>query len=222
MKKLALLISLTALIVSCVRLPDIMPNANHVRNDAIQTCNHLFSKGRWQLTHTIEAIVPGGKKIGLVGASVVSPHERTIQCALMTVEGFVLFSGCYDEKLAIERAVSPFDRPGFAEGLINDLRLLFLKPKASRIKTGFVDGMHVCRFMSSTEGAIDILFGNDQTWKVHKYSLNHKLERTIEARGQMLTDETDGTFFAKKMTLKRHGILGYQLNLQLVEAIPLP
>jgi hypothetical protein len=224
MKKISFLITLSVLIVSCARLPDIMPDTDGMRDGTILSCNNLFPQGRWQLTHTIEAIVPGGKKSGLVGASVISSHDRSVQCALMTIEGFVLFSGRYDGKLIVERAVTPFDRPGFAEGLMNDLILLFLKPAAPLKKTGFVDGIRVCRFISPTDGAIDVLIGKGQAWQVHKYSPRHKLERTIEARGRGwgLVDKTEGGFFAKNMTLRRHGILGYQLDLQLVEAIPLP
>jgi hypothetical protein len=222
MKRILFLIIVLALFASCARLPNIVPDTDRVRDRSILSCNNLFPQGRWQLTHTIEATVPGGKKSGLVGASVISSHDRTVQCALMTVEGFVLFSGRYDGKLVVERAVAPFDRPGFAEGLMSDLMLLFLKPEAPVIKTGLIDGMHGCRYISLKDGAIDVFVRNDQAWQAHKYSSQHKLERTIEARSRVPMASASGGFFAKNITLKRHGILGYQLDLQLVEAIPLP
>ncbi len=222
MKRILFLIIVLALFVSCARLPNIVPDTDRVRDRSILSCNNLFPQGRWQLTHTIEATVPGGKKSGLVGASVISSHDRTVQCALMTVEGLVLFSGRYDGKLVVERAVAPFDRPGFAEGLMSDLMFLFLKPEAPVIKTGVIDGMRGCRYISPKDGAIDVFVRNDHAWQAHKYSSQHKLERTIEAHNRVPMASAGGGFFAKDITLKRHGILGYQLNLQLVEAIPLP
>ena len=220
MKRIALLLILTAFIVSCARLPVIVPDKEGIGEGANSSCQLLFPQGRWQVTHAIDAIVLGEEKKGLLGASVISSKDRTIQCALMTVEGFVLFSGRYDRELTVERAIPPFDRPGFAEGLIKDLMLLFFIPEAPMTQSGLTDGAQVCRFMSEKDGTIDVFIDKDQAGWIHKYSPQHKLERTVNAWGRR--DISDSISFAEHMTLKRHGWVGYQLYLRLIEAVPLP
>ena len=221
MKKTALLIALTALWISCARLPDMVPNTETVK-ESCPSCRCFYPDGTWQLTHSIEAMVPGGKNTSLVGASVISSQDRSIQCALMTVEGFVLFSGQYNGKLTIHRAVAPFDRPGFAKGLIDDLVLLFLRPEAPMIKRGVIDGMSGCRFTLPQTGTIDVIVQNAHNWMVRKYSPKHELERSVKACGRVVPEGRKEVFFAENMSLKRHGMIGYQLDLRLLEAVPLP
>lgn len=222
MKRFLPLLLVLALSASCARLPRIMPDTRSVPEASIAPFT-VFPSGRWQLTHAIEAIVPGGKKSGLIGVSVLSSSERRLECALMTLEGLVLFAGRYDGRLIIERALSPFDRPGFAKGLIDDLLLLFFKPDGAMLKTGVSpDGARVSRFGSSSGGATDVVLRGDHAWAVHKYSSGHKLERSIEARDRVPVGAAEEIVFAGHLTLKRHGLMGYQLDLRLVDATPLP
>ena len=60
-------------------------------------------------------LIAGQKAIPCQAAGCYAPGGRYahIASALMTVEGFVLFSGRYDGKLTVDRAIEPFDRPGF-------------------------------------------------------------------------------------------------------------
>jgi hypothetical protein len=228
MKRIFPLISFILTLVlsaSCARLPPIVPDRGSRPDGTIASRTDIFPSGRWQLTHAIDAAVMGEKKSGLLGVSVLSSSNRTLQCALMTVEGFVLFAGRFDGLLTVERALSPFDRPGFAKGLMDDLILLFFMPDGLMLQTGVLpDGASVSRFGSDSSGGetIDVLIRDDHAWAVHKYDSRHRLERSIEASGMTGIGSGEEVPFARRLTLKRHGLMGYQLDLRLVEAVALP
>jgi hypothetical protein len=204
-------------LTSCARLPQIDPYpAGHPSETS--KCRDLFPHGRWQLFHSIEATLPGGDRQILTGVSILSSENRSIRCALMTVEGFVIFSGRWNGELTVERTVPPFDRPGFAEGLMSDLRLLFFAPQDPLLFEGrFPQGCPVCRY-GSAESTIDIAMPGDGSWTVHQYGSNHRLSRSIVAEAPLPTNRGS---FSRHLVLKRHGVLGYQLELRLIEAIPI-
>jgi hypothetical protein len=78
-------------------------------------------------------------------------------------------------------------------------------------------GERVCRYCQA-DATIDILVRFDATRQIRQYDARHRLRRTIDIQAMTVVD---GVPFAKKLTLKRRGLLGYQLNLTLLEAIPL-
>ena len=206
------LIALTA----CARLPRIDPFPAGYSSAA--ACRDMYPHGRWQLLHSIEATLPGGGKQILTGVSVLSSKDRTIRWALMTVEGFVIFSGRWNGVLSVDRAVPPFDRPGFAEGLMADLRLLFFAPQGPLLSTGRLEqGVPVCRF-GSAENTIDIAMPRDGSRIVCQYGSNHRLARSIVADAPPAASRSA---FPRHLVLKHPGVLGYQLELKLIEAIPL-
>lgn len=218
MKRLLFLMALLVSVTGCAQLPKIQPDSDLHPVPAKYDCQGAFPHGRWQLFHIIEATVPGGQKRSLTGVSVVSSRDRSIGWALMTVEGFVLFSGRFDGTLTIDRAIAPFDRPGFAQGLLDDLMLLFFAPQAPHITTGRLEnGAYVCRY-GSPEETTDLVYGDDGAWSLRQYTSNHRLSRTVVA-DEMTTVADDA--FAGHLVLKMHGVAGYQLELRLVEAIPL-
>jgi hypothetical protein len=222
MKRFFPLLFILVLNAACASLPQIKPDTRSA-TDAATTLHTVFPVGRWQLTHTIDAMVPGGKRSGLVGVSVLSSADRTIECALMTLEGFVIFTGRYDGRLTVERALPPFNRPGFAKGLMDDLMMLFFKPDGPLLQAGVLpDGAGVYRFKASGGGTTDVILRDDYCWSVQKYSSRHKLERSIEADDGGRMGAADGLALAKHLTLKRHGFMGYQLDLRLVDASHVP
>jgi hypothetical protein len=218
MRRLLLIAITLAMTTACARLPEIRiptgyaPLPSHVR------CREVFPQGRWQMYHAIEADVPGGGKTVLTGVTVLDSRKRTIESALLTVEGFVLFRGRWDGKLTVDRAIAPFDRPAMAEGLMEDLRLLFFAPQGRLCQSGqMAPGERVCRYCQA-DATIDILVRFDATRQIRQYDARHRLRRTIDIQAMTAVDAVP---FAKKLTLKRRGLLGYQLNLTLLEAIPL-
>jgi len=218
MKHLFLFITLVVSLAACAQLPQIYPDSASRPSETALDCGQVFPQGRWQLYHIIEATAPGGQKSALTGVSILSSRDRSIQWALMTVEGFVLVSGRFDGKLTIDRAISPFDRPGFAQGLMEDLMMLFFEPQGRRLMTGHLEtGDRVCRY-GSPEDITDLIIRNDGTWTINRYASRRRLIRTIVADGITIIGNNP---FAKHLILKNHGIIGYQLELRLVEATPL-
>jgi hypothetical protein len=217
MKRLFIVLIFMLSMSACAHLPRIDPDpAGHQL--AADACRNLFPQGRWQLFHSIEATLPGGEKQILTGVSVLSSEDRSIQWALMTVEGFVIFSGRWNGTLTVDRAVPPFDRDGFAEGLMEDLRLLFFAPRDPLMATGRAEqGDPVCRF-GTPDNTIDIIIKGDGSRIVHQYASSHRLTRSIVAGGR---PSKSSDAWASDLILKHHGIAGYQLELKLIEAIPI-
>jgi hypothetical protein len=207
-----------AAVTACAHLPKIDLNPPGHPSAPVSVCRDLFLHGRWQMYHSIKATLPDGRKSVLTGVTVFSSQDRSIQWALMTVEGFVLFSGRWHNKITVDRAVPPFDRPGFAQGLIDDLRLLFLAPQAPIVATGRLEqGDPVCRFGSS-QCTIDISIKEDGSRIVRQYGSNRKIIRSVVADD--LTPRNQ-ELFARHLILRHYGMLGYQLELHLIEATPI-
>jgi len=220
MKRILLMIVVLTITAGCAHLPAIVPDSRSVADPARDAVGRIFPSGDWQFSHAIKATVPGGKTSEMVGVSVLSGAENSIRCALMTLEGFVLFSGRFDRKLIVERAVPPFDRPGFAEGLMRDLSLLFFAPKAPVVSRGRLpDGTRVARFRSKERVTTDLVLREDQTWAIYEYSSGSKLMRSVEARNISPIEGDAKNLIAKNIVLKRPGLLGYKLDMRLVEAI---
>ncbi len=218
MKRLLSIAALLALTSACARLPEIRIPAGYVQLPSHVECRELYPQGRWQMHHAIEATVPGGGKSVLTGVTVLSSRDRSIDSALMTVEGFVLFKGRFDGTLTVHRAIEPFDRPGFAQGLVDDLRLLFFAPKGTLCRSGLIaPEERVCRYCRP-ESTIDVAVRFDRTRQIRQYDDRNRLIRTIDIRE---VTAVGATSFASKLKLKRHGLLGYELNLTLLEAVPL-
>ena len=210
---------LLLMVSSCAQLPKIQKADSTSAVSSFQDCESLFPQGRWQLFHTIEASMPGGRKSSLVGVTVLSSGDRSIRWALMTLEGFVLFSGHYDgDGLTVERAVGPFNQPGFAQGLMEDLQLLFFKPDAPLTETGVSrQGDRIYRYASDDQ-TIDMTIKSKNRWDVRQYNKSKRLVRSIEADGMVLIGASR---FARHLVLTNHHLIGYSLKLKLVDAVPL-
>jgi hypothetical protein len=205
-------------VAACARLPVIQIPASGGGIASHHNCRDLFPQGQWQLHHAIEATVPGGGKTLLSGVTVLCSRQRSIESALMTVDGFVLFSGGFDGELTVRRAVAPFDRPGFAQGLMDDLRLMFFAPRVPLCRTGEGLPRHrICRYCRPGR-TTDIVVTPRNTRQIHLYTSRNRLDRSIEAADIV---DINGTLFARRMALENHGLLGYQLVLTLLEAVPL-
>ncbi len=215
MKTWMLILPVVALITACAQLPRI--RALPFDDASRLNCDQVFPAGRWQFHHLIKATV-GGRAMGrLTGVSVVSTLTGTIECALMTMEGLVLFSARYDGRVTVTRAIAPFDRTGFAEGLVADLRLLYFKPEAPLQAHGqLADGEQVCRYNTPGGAVTDVVVKDPHHWAIHAYSANNRRLRTIEATGPLA-----GSGPARELTIQSRGLIEYVLELKLIEAISL-
>ena len=222
MKRILLLTVTLIMAVGCARLPVIVPESSPVADPDRDIVSRIYPLGDWQFSHAIHATVPGGKTVEMMGISVISSADGSIRCVLMTLEGIVLFSGRFDGKLTVERAMSPFDRSGFAEGLMRDLKLLFFAPRARLERYGRLpDGERVVRFCSKEKVTTDLVLREDRTWAIYEYSPRSKLTRSVKARGISSIGGDGNSMAAQSIVLKRSGLLGYRLDMRLVEAIKL-
>ncbi len=214
---LGLLMMVACLIAACSSLPALQPVPVSSDDSLPAACRAVFPQGKWQFTHTIEAAYPGGGENLLMGVTVVDPSQQTVDCALMTVEGFVVFQAHMGETLQVERAVSPFDREGVAAGMLTDIRLMFLEPAAEDIQTGRPGGQAapdekpVCRYTGKAGITTDVRPGSG--WQIRRYTSRGNLVRTVAAEpvgGQ--------AGFPGRLRLRATGPAGYTLEMKLISA----
>jgi len=214
---LGLLMMAACIVAACSRLPTLQPVPISSDDPLPAACRAVFPQGKWQFTHAIEAAYPGGGEKLLMGVTVVDPVQQTVDCALMTVEGFVLLQAHMGKTLRVERAVSPFDREGFAAGMLADIRLMFLEPAAEHIQTGWPGGQAapddkpVCRYTGKAGITTDVRPGSG--WQIRRYAARGNLVRTVVAEpagGQ--------AGFPGRLRLRATGPAGYTLEMKLIGA----
>jgi hypothetical protein len=219
MKTIRLIVlSLFLLPTACAHLPEIYRPAD-LPTAVPAACKRIFPQGRWQFVHRIEALPPDGSRHTLIGVIQLSSQSRTIHCVMMTVEGLVILEADYDGAVHIQRAVPPMDRPGLAEGVIRDLQLIFFAPRPPARETGLLkDGERIYRYALADGGTEDLLIQADGRWAVKRYNRRKRLIRSVRS-------DPDAPLFSHgfpiRLVLQAHGLLGYQMNMTLLEAQPL-
>ena len=217
MKPIILLLSLFGFVISCSSLPLVYPAGDSTDPQPARACRGPFPEGDWQLLHSIEATLPGGKKGFLMGLTVISSSNRTAQVVIMTLEGFVVFDALYDKQITVKRAIVPFDSEVFSNGLIEDINLIFFKPSGSIMASGFLkNGTAVCRYQKPGGRIVDIISHGEDNWEIKQYLPDFRLARIVKS---IYLADLKG--IADKIELIAHGSPGYALVMDLVEAIPL-
>jgi len=222
MKRLGLTLLLASLLLTaaCSRLPELKPVSGDYNSAVTEKCRAVFPQGKWQLTHAIEAAYPGGGDKLLMGVTVVDASRRKIDAALMTIEGMVLLQASQGKSLRVMRGLPPFDREGFAAGLLADVRLIFIAPDTSAVQAGTIwapggtGAQAGCRYHGDTGMITDILPENVNDWQIVHYHPRGTLSRTVVARpagGQ--------AGFPGQMRLTAPGPSGYTLKLKLIDAV---
>jgi hypothetical protein len=139
---------------------------------------------------------------------------------LITIEGLVLFEADFDGAIAIQRALPPLDKPGMAEGILQDIALLFFAPERPCATAGpSKDAVWICRYPYADQGHEDVVLQSDGLWEIRCYNQNHRLIRTIAP----MSHETlhPGGLPPSRVVLKAYGLGGYELRMSLIEANPL-
>jgi hypothetical protein len=177
-------------------------------------CDQLTPRGRWQFVHRIR--FTGQAMAGdLIGVTVVDGD--TLRCALLTPEGMTLFSARErQEGLEILRALPPFDRPGFAEGLLADVRTLFVHPRVMQCGRD-ASGQDICRYRDRRGWSVDLVPLADGCFTLRAWSGQTEETRTFASRDCALTD---GYRVARHITLAAAGPRPYTLTMTLIEALP--
>ena len=166
--------------------------------------------------HSIRAEMPGGMNFVMMGLTVISSRLRTTRSVIMTLEGFVVFDGEYDQQLIVHRALPPFDSPHFAGGLMDDIRLIFLEPDGPVIGFGEVaNGSIVCRHATPDGETVDIGLQRDGAWELRRYSPAQRLTRAV----RVLPGARNNAGFPERLELAAYGDQTYKLVMTLVEAV---
>jgi hypothetical protein len=200
------------------RLPQLMGAPESMQNDG---CGAVFPQGRRQFVHAIDFTMADGSGTAVVG--VTSLNEKDIACALVTVEGLTLFEAVFfhDGGLTVKRAVPPFDKPEFAQGLIADIRAIFQPPPGRGRKgqlllpTSPAGLTAVCRYTQADGGVVDVLPDVDGCWQIKSYTPDGVMDRTIVGRS---CKEQGTGLIPDSIELKTYGRTGYTLNMTLIRA----
>jgi hypothetical protein len=216
MKRLCWFTSILLLLSACARLPQIYSPIG-ARGPDPEVCERIFPKNGWQLLHHIEAAPPDGSRQTLLGVMQFT-SRNDVHCTLLTLEGLVMLEARYDGVVHVDRAVPPMDRPGLAEGMVRDLLLVFFPPEGPVRQAGVSDGGDmICRYDLTDGGIQDIRLQHDGYWTIRRYHRN-RLTRTIRS-------DPDAGFSSLglpvRLVLQAHGLIGYQLTMNLLEAHPL-
>ena len=194
---------------SCSTLPEITPDKPDI--EIIKTCTSPFLKEKYRLVHSIHAEIPGRGSASLLGVVVIDPSNEKIDAALMTIEGLVIYSAHYDKMITINRALPPFDSYNFAEGMIDDIKQIFLNPKGRPASAGLNKNREdVCRYKNNNI-TTDIVYNKNNGWTLNQYNDKFKVIRTIHYSNEKISG------LHKKITLKLLKKNGYKLLLELIK-----
>ncbi|WP_319521479.1 hypothetical protein [uncultured Desulfosarcina sp.] len=212
MKTILVLIA-TLLLGACASMPAMQPLDANQEALSSGICRSHFPEGGWQLVHTINARIQGGRQATFTGVVILSPEDDSIRCAVMTLEGFVLFESVDNGRVSVKRGFGPFYDENFAKGVMDDIRFLFVEPEGDATFGLFEDGSRGCRYLTGRDRTVDLTEGQDGGWRMRQYdSLGYPM-RTMTADAP----NTDG--FSHKLVLQAAGRHGYRLTMTLVEAV---
>jgi hypothetical protein len=219
MKIASLILFMALMPVACSHLPEIHALKDSSTASRTAACSAIFPQGQWQFVHAIEIFPPVGPKQTVLGITQISSEKRTLHWVLMTIEGLVLFEADFDGAITVQRALPPLDRPGMAEGMFQDISLLFLPPKDPCVAAGFSkDAAWICRYPSTDRGHQDIVLQPDGGSEIRLYSRDNRLTRTV---GPLPGKDHHAGGQPSQVTLKAYGLMGYELRMSLIEAVSL-
>ena len=117
------------LLGACASMPAMQPLDADQEVLSSETCHSHFPEGGWQLVHTINARIQGGRQATFTGVVILSPEDDSVRCAVMTLEGFVLFEAVDRGRVTVKRAFGPFDDENFAKGVMDDIRFFVCRTR---------------------------------------------------------------------------------------------
>ena len=183
---------------------------------AEDTCKQAFVGGDWQFVHSITFTMHNGHGSTLVGVTIL--QEEKLRTVLMGVEGFVLFEAeqPFEGKPVVKKAVPPFNKAGFAEGLMADVQTPFLEPVAvNRLFAENIDGELVCRYSGKNNRVTDVMTAGRRWNRITHYDAEGMVQQVITARQYR---NVDGESLPQQMELISTGPVGYTLHLELLRA----
>ncbi len=188
------------------------------QQEAARSCAAVFPQGKWQFVHSIEFAMADGSGSSMLGVTVLDADS--LSCALMTTEGFTLFEARLTDTLQVLRAVPPFDKPEFAQGLMRDVQAIFIPPQGHNQQYGKLTNSTDCCRTTAVIGrrlTTDVLFTENNCWQINTFDNQQKMIRSITARS---CKEVGATVIPDQLDLTVPGPAGYTLKMTLVDAVP--
>ncbi len=184
----------------------------------VRRCRQLHPHAAFRAVHAIEARLPMDQASSVIGASLVDPATARFRAVLMSVEGLTLFDAAsVGGDLTVFKALPPLDEPGFGPGLMADVALALLAPARSPSAAGRLpDGRAACRHENPDGSVVDLLPADgDRPGRLDRYGPGQDLIRRVS-----LIAPTGPLGLAAKVVLTAPGLVGYHLELTLLEASP--
>ncbi len=214
MKSIRLLILTILLLVSCRTLPAINPILPQPESKTLvcPVCPSPFLKEPCRLVHVIEARVAGETMGAIIGVTLINPSSRFVSCAILTAEGMVLFEAEATPALKLIRALPPFDSPGFAQNMIEDIKLIFLAPEGKITTKGIIsDGADICRWQTKNAEFVDVVARPQETFEINSYTTYGGWKRRVKIK------HGAGNFY-QHIELTAQDAFDYSLVMTLIES----
>ncbi|MGD9330237.1 MAG: hypothetical protein PVJ53_02940 [Desulfobacterales bacterium] len=220
MNRTSLLPLLILLIASCRSLPAIDPVVSTSEAMA-EACEEVFPRRPWRMVHSIKTDLPGGRRGVMIGVVALAPGDRTVACALLSIEGLRLFEAQDDGTLTVRRALPPFDQPALAEGMMQDIRMLFFPPANPPLVSGrMASGNPGCRY-ALTDGYQDIIRQPTGALVIQRYDQRNRLTRRVHITRCRPENAGNSEALPCRIRLEAFQPAEYRLDLELVEARPI-
>jgi len=123
------------------------------------------------------------------------------------------------DKLTVTRAVPPFDKPGFAQGMMQDIQTIFLRPQGNAVQGTLSESRSVCRNSDSHGMITDTVATDDHCLQLNLYSPQHKLLSRVS--GHNCNKQLDNTRIPGSLQLTSQQSGGYSLHMTLISAEPI-
>lgn len=170
-----------AFLTACQSLPVIHPSGS---GEFHFDCADPFTKDPHRFVHAIEARMPGDVRSSVIGITLVDPSRRFISCAIITVEGMVLWEAeSSGSHTIIHRALPPFDSAGVSQNMLADITLVFLAPQGPLYQKGYLnDQSNVCRYREENGYWVDVIENKSGNVEIGLYSPSGALKRQVMFR----------------------------------------
>lgn len=213
MKGIPLLI-LIFFLLSCQTLP-LINSPLAPADEKVLTCPSPFLKERYRLVHAIEIRVAGKTQSAVIGVTLADPSTRLVSCAIMTVEGMLLFEAeSGPGALKVNRALPPFDSMDFAKNMIEDIKLIFFAPEGKIQKKGNLpDSTTACRYHEENADWIDVIADKSEGIAIKRYTSDGILKRHVKF------NKTTANIY-QRIELQANEVFDYSLLMTLIEAEP--